>query len=239
MLRAFVAAVALSLCAGGPALAQKPERPTFIAPTDIDLKAILPPWPAPGSLAEAADIETLLAVQLRRSPADAADAQADSVTTMPEWTAQLLGMGADKLPRTFALMAVLHDDMRRINRAANEAQGFRTRPARYESRIEPSLDLVGHGNASYPSARASSGAVWAGVVGRILPERSSSADEMAERIAWRRVVGGVHYPSDLAGSRKVSKAVMSALDAKPAFRASLGPVCEELRAAKLTTRCND
>ncbi len=247
-MRVPLAALALALCAPAPALAQAPaaaqapapapaQAATFIAPANLDLKSALPPWPQPGSLAEAADIETMLAVQLRRSPADEADSQADSVTIMPQWTAQLLGVGADRLPRTFALMAALHQDMRAINRAANEAQGFRTRPALHDKRIRPSLDLVGHGNASYPSARASSGAVWAGVIGRLVPERAEAADAMAERIAWRRVVGGVHYPSDLAGSRKVAAAVLTALEAKPAFRAALGPVCAELISAGLTTGC--
>jgi acid phosphatase (class A) len=237
MLRPALAAVALALSVTGSALAQVPATATFIASADVDLKAALPPWPAPGSLAEAADIETLLAVQLRRSAADAADAQADSVTTMPQWTAQLLGMGADKLPRTFALMAALHDDMRRINRAANEAQGFRTRPAQYDSRVKPSLDLIGHGNASYPSARASSGAVWAGVVNLLVPEQAAAANAIAERIAWRRVVGGVHYPSDLAGSRKVAAAVLSRLQERPSFRAALAQACEELTSAMVTAGC--
>lgn len=235
--RWLCAALAFALVAGAPVGAQAPAGSTFLAPAELDLKAVLPPWPEPGSLAEAADIETMEAVQLRRSPADAADAQADSNTIMPHWTAQLLGMGPDRLPRTFALMAALHADMRQINRAANEARGFRTRPAQHDSRIKPSLDLVGHGNASYPSARASSGAVWAGIVGRLVPERAAAADAMAERIAWRRVVGGVHYPSDLAGSRKVAAAVLIALEGRPALRAALGPVCEELKAMKVTANC--
>ena len=210
---------------------------TFIVPGEIVLKSVLPPWPQPGSLAEAADIETMLALQRRRSPADAADAQADSVTIMPQWTAQLLGVGAYKLPLTFALMQALHDDMRGINRAANAAQGFRTRPALYDARIQPSLDLVGHGNASYPSARASSSGVWAAVIARLVPEKAAAAADIAERIAWRRVIGGVHYPSDLAGSQRVAAAVVQALEKKRAFIAATGPVCRELEAAKVTAVC--
>jgi acid phosphatase (class A) len=237
------AAIAMSEPAMAQSSSAKPTASaetiaTFIAPGDIALQSVLPPWPQPGSLAEAADIETMLAVQRRRSPADAADAQADSVTMMPQWTAQLLGVGADKLPHTFALMQALHDDMRSINRAANTAQGFRVRPSLYDARIQPSLDLIGHGNASYPSARASSSAVWAAVIARLVPEKAAAAAEVAERIAWRRVVGGVHYPSDIAGSRRVAAAVVQALEKQQAFIAAIGPVCSELAAVKVTAACH-
>lgn len=238
------AAIAIAVPAGAQNSRPQPTRSTeaitnYIAPGDIALESVLPPWPQPGSLAEAADIETMLAVQRRRSPADAADAQADSVTIMPQWTAQLLGVGADKLPLTFALMQALHDDMRGVNRAANAAQGFRTRPALYDARIQPSLDLVGHGNASYPSARASSSAVWAAVMAQLVPEKAAAAAEMAERIAWRRVVGGAHYPSDLAGSQRVAASVVQALEKKPRFVAAIGPVCSELKAAQVTAVCRE
>jgi hypothetical protein len=41
------------------------------------------------------------------------------------------------------MMAALHQDMRRVNRAANEAQGYRLRPILFDARIKPSLDMAG------------------------------------------------------------------------------------------------
>ena len=209
--------------------------PRFIKPSDIDLKAVLPPFPAAGSLASQADVETMLAIQRRRTREEAADAQADSTTTMTDWTKKLLGPNVDpaKLPKLFAFVAALHDDMRGINRDANAAQGFRARPAVFDARIKPSNDLVGHGSASYPSARASSGQVWADVIARILPRRAAEAQAEAERIAWRRVVGGVHYPSDLAGSRRVAAAVGAWLARDANTARALAEIAEELRAAKV------
>jgi acid phosphatase (class A) len=214
------ALLALALLAAAPLAAQAPlPPPTFIAPADVDLPRALPAFPEPGSLASRADIETMLSLQMRRTPVDESDAQADSVTTMSDWTRLLLG--TDATPALLDLSAKLHDDMRGINRAANAAKGFRPRPKEFDARIKPSLDMIGHGNASYPSARTSSGYVWARMIAEVRPAKAQSALEMAERIAWRRVVGGVHYPSDLAGSRIVADAVWAKLSANPAFRDAL------------------
>jgi acid phosphatase (class A) len=226
-----------ALLAPVPAVAQETlpplPAPRFVVPADVDLKAVLPPFPAKGSLAERADIETMLAIQARRTREEEADAQADSVTTMPDLTLRLLGSKVTPAshPKLFAMLRSLHDDMRGINRAANAAQGFRARPQVYDTRIRPSLDMVGHGNASYPSARTSSGYVWAGVIGDLFPSRRAEAEAEAERVAWRRVLGGVHYPSDLAGSRLVAAAVLKHLRASAAFRREMAMIKAEIAAA--------
>lgn len=207
--------------------------PTYVAPDALDLARNLPAWPQPGSLASEADVQVILALQLRRTKADADDAQADSVTTMSDFTRALLGPAVTPAshPRLFALLSALHQDMRGVNRAANAAQGYRLRPVLFDPRIKPSLDMVGHGAASYPSARASSGQVWADVMALLVPERAAEAQAEAERIAWRRVVGGVHYPSDITASRHVAAAVKQALAASPRFQADLAAVKAELAAA--------
>jgi acid phosphatase (class A) len=214
-----------------PASALPPLKPvTYVGPDALDLPRVLPAWPAATTLASEADVQTILALQLRRTKAEEADAQADSTTTMRDFTVKLLGADATpaRYPKLFALMDALHQDMRRINRAANVAQGFRMRPVRFDPRIRPSLDMVGHGDAAYPSARASSGQVWADVMSTLRPDLATAAQAEAERIAWRRVVGGVHYPSDIAGSRHVARAVGAALGRAPTFQAALAAVRAEL-----------
>jgi acid phosphatase (class A) len=225
------------------ALAQMPDQtptpgtampplaaPTYVSPDALDLARTLPAWPQAGTLASEADVLTILAVQASRTPAQIADAQGESTTTMPDFTRTVLGADTapDRYPRLFAMMAALHQDMRRINRAANEAQGVRPRPILFDSRITPAIDMVGHGGASYPSARASSGHVWADVMGQLFPDHAARARVEADRIAWRRVVGGVHYPSDLAGSRHVAAAVVQALARSPAFQRDLAEVRREI-----------
>jgi hypothetical protein len=230
-----------------PALAQMPDqtptpvsampplaKPTYVSPADIDLKRDLPAWPAAGTLASEADVLAVLAIQTRRTKAEVDDAQADSVTTMPDFTKRLLGPDAtpQRYPKLFAMMTALHQDMRAVNRAANEAHGARPRPVVFDKRITPAIDMVGHGGASYPSARASSGRVWADVIAQIFPTRAADALAEAERIAWRRVVGGVHYSSDLAGSQHVARAVSAALARSSKFQQALAEVKAEVASAR-------
>ena len=204
--------------------------PRFIAPSDINLGRVLPPFPLIGGVADRADIETILALQIRRTKVDEDDAAADSTTNMVDFTQKLLGSTYSPLnyPKLFNMMAALHDDMRGINRAANAAQGFRQRPAVRDARIRPSLNMIGHSTASYPSARTSSAGVWACVIGDLIPAQRALAQGEAERVAWRRVAGGVHYPSDLAGSRFVIAAVCDALTKSPAFVSARADVAAEL-----------
>ncbi len=223
-LACFFALVVTVQAQTAPATVPAPlPAPRFVKPSEIDLKTILPPFPKPGSLESNADMDVMLALQLRRTKAEEADAQADSITTMTDWTKALFGptVTPQTHPKLFGLSADLHNDMRGMNRAANEAQGFRLRPKIFDTRINPSLDMVGHGNASYPSARTSSGYVWAGMIARLAPEYRDRAEAEAERIAWRRVVGGVHYPSDIAGSRYVASAVVKFLDQSPRFNTAV------------------
>ena len=155
-------ALSIPASAGVEALPPLPA-PRFVAPSDIDLARDLPPFPAIGSLAESADIETMLALQIRRTKVDEDDAAADSTTNMVDFTQSLLGSSYSPVthPKLFGMMRALHDDMRGINRVANAAHGFRQRPAVRDTRIRPSLNMSGRSTTSYPSARASSAGVWA------------------------------------------------------------------------------
>jgi acid phosphatase (class A) len=231
--------IALALVAPMPSAAQAPTSaqlpplpaPQYVSPQEIDLRTVLPPFPAAGSFADRVDVETLLAVQIRRTRVDEVDAQADSITTMSDFSMRMLGaarVNPATHPKLFALMRALHDDMRGVNRAANEAQGFRPRPQVHDGRIKPSLDMVGHGNASYPSARASSAYVWATVFGDLFPDLRADAEAEADRIAWRRVIGGVHYPSDITGSRFVAARVIERLRTSARFTADLEAVRHEI-----------
>ena len=222
-------ALSIPASAGVEALPPLPA-PRFVAPSDIDLARDLPPFPAIGSLAESADIETMLALQIRRTKVDEDDAAADSTTNMVDFTQSLLGSSYSPVthPKLFGMMRALHDDMRGINRVANAAHGFRQRPAVRDTRIRPSLNMSGRSTTSYPSARASSAGVWACVIGGLIPTQLVVAQGKAEQVGWRRVVGGVHYPSDLAGSRLVIASVCDALTKSPAFLSARAEVAAEL-----------
>ena len=63
--------------------------------------------------------------------------------------------------------------------------------------------------------------VWAAVLGEIFPDRQAELNTWAHQVAWGRVMGGVHFPTDLMGGRILAEAVVEALRKNPAYRADI------------------
>jgi hypothetical protein len=78
------------------------------------------------------------------------------------------------------------------------------RPAQRSARVQPVINTPGHG--SLPSGHATQAALNAVLLGELMyvhdDERRTALDRLARRIAFNRVVAGVHFPMDsLAGHR--------------------------------------
>lgn len=66
--------------------------------------------------------------------------------------------------------------------------------------VDPSVDPIAakpNGNASYPSGHASDAYAAALVLGALVPHRAADLRALADEIAYSRVYGGVHFPSDV------------------------------------------
>jgi hypothetical protein len=109
---ALVAATPVLAQTQPPAASALPPlpAPTYVTPAELDLPRVLPAFPAAGSFADRVDVETMLAIQRRRTKVDEIDAQADSVTTMSDFTSNMLGAAKANPashPKLFALMGTL------------------------------------------------------------------------------------------------------------------------------------
>lgn len=242
---ALLAALALAACAHAqspaPAPAASPQRAaTFVAPEALDLARTLPRWPADDTLAGQADLQTVRDLALFRTPEIAREADADSRLGPVPWTEAIAGVGfsARTHPRTAALLIAVHDDMRAVNRAANAAHGWRERPSVRDPSVKPSLSLGDQPSPAYPSARTAGSRAWAGVLCDLSPGQCPAFEAAAARTAWLRVIGGVHYPSDVAGGRIVADAFLARLRALPAYRAALEDARREWPEGAMPQRSN-
>lgn len=209
-----------------------PATSTFVTPGELTLDRVLPRWPADETLQGQADLDTVLAFQAFRSPAQEAEANADAPRGPVEWAQNILGstFSAETYPLTTALIVDVHNDMRAINRAANNVHGLRPRPAIRDARVKPSLPNVAQAdNPSYPSARTAGSLVWAYVLAEIFPEHRDAFFTAADRTAWLRLLGGAHYPSDIAGGRLVGEAAWQALRRNSAFHLRLAEAKAEVQ----------
>jgi acid phosphatase (class A) len=237
LLTAAVLAVAGCAHAQTPQAAP-PRTATFVAPEALDLAHTLPRWPADDTLAGQTDLETVRDLALFRTPELAAEADADAPLGPVAWTARIagVGFGAETHPRTAALLVAVHDDMRAVNRAANAVHGWRERPSVRDPSITPSLSLGGQPTPAYPSARTAGSRVWAGVLCDLSPAHCPAFEAAAARTAWLRVLGGVHYPSDVTGGRIVGDAFLVRLRAVPGYQTALDAARSEWAGASMPQR---
>jgi acid phosphatase (class A) len=207
--------------------------PIFITPTALRLAEYLPAYPLPNSLADLADIDVVLNLQRTRSKADIDAAAEGAMLSAATWLRAVLDKvasekySAAQLTKTVALLDQIQSDLRGVNRAANAIHPYRLRPAERDTRIKPSLPPGRVQTSSFPSANATTLFVWRDVLTSLMPAHAESIALQVEHSAWLRVVSGLHFPTDVAGSRQVAKAAYAQLAASPAYGEALAVVKKE------------
>jgi hypothetical protein len=107
--------------------------------------------------------------------------------------------GVDRLqaPRLAELLQAASDATSHVLMALKHAAAV-WRPHQRNSAIQPVIPTPGHG--SLPSGHATIAALLAGLYVQLLPQASpqlrEQLDRLARRIAFNRVVAGVHFPID-------------------------------------------
>ncbi len=199
----------------------------FLLAEALDLPRLLPPPPARDSLAEWADLEAVLQGQLGRTPEQEAWAQDIDRDTVWKF-APVLGpwFRAEGLPQTAQFFWKLTVDAHAIAERAKVIHS-RPRPPRLDPRIRPCVFMPP--NDSYPSGHSLQAFVRAGVLAEIFPERREALMARAQRAAWGRILGGVHYPTDDVGGRLLAEAIVKCLKTQAAFRAVVEACREEMR----------
>jgi membrane-associated phospholipid phosphatase len=176
-----------------------PEAGLYLKPADVDLKKIIPEAPANDSLATKADLETVYNVQLRRTPEQVAIATYFANDNVFQFDA-VIGpwFNAKNLPKTAEFFEQIRLDRFAISTKGKEYWN-RPRPPLVDPRIKACIELPASG--SYPSGHSTQAYTVAGLLGEIFPELKDALRERARLVAWSRIVGGVHYPSDIVAGQ--------------------------------------
>jgi acid phosphatase (class A) len=207
------------------------RRTQYVDASLLDLMRLLPPPPANDSAATRAELDEMLRIQKKRSAVQVSRAQADANVTINRFAEALgapSGFDIRNLPVTTLLFRKITTD-EFVVVGTGKDKFARPRPFVLEKRLRPVVEKPPNG--SYPSGHT----VWAHTVGLVLsemvPERRAQLMTRAEEYANNRVVGGVHYPSDIEGGRMAATAFAAALFASPAFQSDLAAAKAELRQA--------
>ncbi|MBL8225807.1 MAG: phosphatase PAP2 family protein [Chromatiales bacterium] len=210
----------------GLALAAPP--PPYLTPDDLDLAAWIAPPPPPGSPAEQAERAQVLDAQRARTPAMVAAARRDQEISLAGFAAVLgPGFTAERLPLTFALGQRLCRDAAAITGVAKRAWQ-RPRPFVVEPAIAPVVAFSTDG--SYPSGHATCGYLWGLMLGELFPDRRAALLARGLEYGSNRLVGGVHYPSDIEAGRLAAVAIMASVRRLADFEADLAAASDEARA---------
>jgi acid phosphatase (class A) len=201
----------------------------------IDLTRLLPAPPAEGSPEAAAELEQVLALQAKRTDAQAAACVADQEYSVFRF-ADVVGPGfeAAYLPLTAAYFSQAVDAAKVV---VDSAKGHwdRRRPFLIDSRVQP-CDKPSK-SASYPSGHATAGMVMGILLADLLPEKHDAILARGVEFGWHRVIGGVHFPSDVQAGRVAGSLVAQAILNDPALQLQAKAVRQELvKALKLEAR---
>jgi acid phosphatase (class A) len=199
---------------------------TFLSKNAVDIAALLPDPPAKGSEEEEAEFWVIMAEQEGRTPAEVDRAKSEIKFDAFAFN-DVLGpsFNAEQCPQTAALFKDVFTDAKVFSNAA-KLQFGRRRPYLVDNRIHPVLELEDEG--SYPSGHSTRGMVTAELLAEIFPEQRAALLDRGRQIGWDRVIGGVHYPSDVAAGRVLGHALAQALLANDAFKTRFEQVKTEL-----------
>lgn len=203
-----------------------PAAGKYLRAADVDVTAMIPPAPADNSLTTAADLMTVLAVQARRTPESVALATYFAEQSVFQFDA-VIGpwFNAKSLPRTAAIFEQVAADRYAIS-SKGKAFWARPRPPLLDPRVHACIELPSSG--AYPSGHTTMAYVWAGLLAEVFPEKREALQERAAMIGWSRIVGGVHYPSDVAAGRILGEKLAQEFLKVPALRAALDEVKAEV-----------
>lgn len=203
------------------------ERIGWPLPSGESFLSVLMPPPAPGSAAEKADLDSVIALQARPT-ALLLDHARKSVGFDVFSFAEVRGEGFRQAayPKTEAFFRKLEDT---VNSPKNWLKDHfrRERPyKRYPDQVKQLVPI--EKNYSYPSGHSVRSWLGALVMGNLDPSRRADYLACALQVNLDRVIGGMHYMSDTAAGRTLAEAIYADLMADPGFRHDL----EELRQAE-------
>ena len=203
-----------------------------------DSLALLPPPPAPGSPAQAADEAAFLAtVPLRGSPRwnlAASDANLVFPKAADAFACALNApIGPEATPNLYMLLRRSLTDAGLATYAAKDHYK-RTRPfvANKAPTCTPNEEPMLSKDGSYPSGHSSLGWAWALILTEVAPERTNQLLERGLAFGQSRVICGVHWQSDVTQGRVIGAGTVARLRADPVYNAQLEKARQELASVR-------
>jgi acid phosphatase (class A) len=246
----------LWLIAATPALALSSDP--YLTPGAFDVIGLLAPPPPDGSQAQERDVDAVLDLQRHRTEAQAERAIADATVSIYRF-ADVLGpafnagnvkdvdvffakvrretsLQTNRLkdcwqrPRPFVVSKDVHPPGRMASAVAMSPGTVNTAPHGSGSPCAPAEPLPAY-SYSYPSGHSTFGVMTAILLAEMVPEKRAALFARGWEYGRNRVVGGVHFLSDVEGGRILATLLVARMMETPGFRADFEQAKTELRRA--------
>ena len=229
-MRNFAKALTLLLVAGisSPVFAE--DAKPFADAKEINLLNLLPPPPANDSAQMKAELGEILTIQVTRTPEMAARAVADAeenvwrfsdVIDNPKFT-------KENLPKFSAFFDRIVETEGAVVDPAKDVWK-RPRPHLYSDLVKPIVPLSKSG--SYPSGHTTLGTLMGIVLSNMVPEKRAVIITRAWEYGHNRVVGGIHYASDIEAGRIAGTVIAETIMTHDDYKSEYEGAKAELRAA--------
>lgn len=195
----------------------------FTTAKEINLLELLPPPPANDSAKMKAELGEILTIQVTRTPEMEARAKADAeenvwryavVINNPKFTKENLPKFSAFFDRVVETEGAVVDPAKDVWK--------RPRPHLYSDLVKPVVPLSKSG--SYPSGHTTVGTLMGIVLSNMVPEKREALMRRAWEYGQNRVIGGIHYPSDIEAGRiagtVIAQTIMQHDDYKAEFEAA-------------------
>jgi len=203
-----------------------------------DSLALLPPPPAAGSAAFAADEQIYRSTRALRDTPRWALAAHDAMLTGPDTTGAFscalgIPISEAETPHLYMLMRrSLTDGVAATSAAKSHYQRRRPFMEFNEQTCLPGDDARLRTNGSYPSGHSALGWTLALVLSELAPDRMNELLKRGYDYGQSRVVCGAHWQSDVTEGRVMASAVVARLHDNATFNADLALAREEIAKAK-------
>ena len=207
------------------AVLAKEEVPLYLAATQLDSTRFLAP--PPGAEVTRREIEWVLVLQNQRTPEQAARVTADSEQSVFRFT-DVMGpqFTAENLPVTAMFFKRLLQTERAFNKQGKNLWQ-RLRPPLVDKRLEPVASYSSSG--SYPSGHSTFGFLSGIALADMVPEKQTQIFARAKEFGDNRVLGGVHYPSDVEAGRQLAVMIAVLAQQDESYRRDFAAVRSEMR----------
>jgi acid phosphatase (class A) len=203
----------------------------YLAKGQPDAIVLLAPPPVAGSAEDTADLETAFHAYSAATPTEHARG-IDEINLTIFHFAPVIGpwFAPGKFPKTEALFAEVEAETKAVTSRGKKhwqrIRPYHVDPARFPNAIEHEKVT----DYSYPSGHSTRATVFAMVLAEIFPDKHDALLALSRDIGWRRVEGGVHYPTDIYAGRVLGQAIVRGLLASPDFQHDLAEAKAELAA---------